>query len=114
MSTITVETRTEIEVLTKDPEIVVIALPAFAGSRSHVEPISAQLPQDPKKTLLILKADESEAFGWAFCDELINQVLQQRTTASLAVIGATEHMTDHLVKAASNRAVLERLFVSVR
>jgi len=88
--------------------------PEHAGSREQAIDLASALADDLTGQIVVLDFSGIVVSTPSFLDELIKQILERRHASALNVVGATDRARHLLIRAATNREVLDRLDVAVR
>jgi hypothetical protein len=91
-----------------------VEAPEHAGSREQARKLLSKLPQRLSGISVVLDCKNLAVSTPSFLDEIVRQVLVERSADQLNVIDADERARDHVVRSADNRKVRAKLTVTLR
>lgn len=91
-----------------------ISTPAHAGDREQARELVAPLGADLAGVDVVLDCAGLLVGTPSFLDELLKQVLVERSAASSSVLGASDRVQRLVERSAGNRAVADRVMLAVR
>lgn len=86
-----------------------VTLPRLVGARQKAQELTAILPENLSKAIVVVDASGSKAMAQGFIDELCKQVLEVRFAPKLIVKSVSEHSKAYFVKSGELRGYSSRI-----
>ena len=90
-------------------DVTKIEAPEHTGSREQARSLLVELPQDLTGRTIVLGCSRVTVSTSSFLDELVKMLLVDHHAARLELVDATQRTEDHLLRAAKNRDVSDRV-----